>query len=85
VRDNGGGDDPLWQQGLMEHITRMPYTQAGRYVVRVTKKNADPGDVIGEVQRLENKKRIDDDGPDPDRAPALLARGVAVSMGGVGR
>jgi hypothetical protein len=67
VRDNGGGDDPLWQQGLMEHITRTPYTQAGWFTVRVTQRNADPGDVIGEIQRHENKKRIAPSAVDPLR------------------
>lgn len=67
VRDNGGGDDPLWQQGLVEHITRTPYTHVGWYAIRVTKKNADPGDVIGEVQRKENKRRIAPSAVDPLR------------------
>ena len=51
VRENGGGDDPLWQQDLMEYITDKPYAQLSRYVQRVTKENADPGDVVGEVKR----------------------------------
>lgn len=51
VRDNGGGDDPMWQLNLMEYITDEPYAHLSRYAVRVTEKNADPGDVIGEVQR----------------------------------
>lgn len=67
VRDNGGGDDPLWQRGLMAHITRAPYTHVGRFAIRVTPKNADPGDVIGEVQHHENKKRITPPETDPLR------------------
>jgi C-terminal processing protease CtpA/Prc len=63
VRDNGGGDDPLWQQHLMEYVTTRTYTHVGRYTVRVNKDNADPGDVIGEVQRNENKRRFT---PSPD-------------------
>lgn len=63
VRDNGGGDDPLWQQHLMEYITTKTYTHVGRFAVRVNKDNADPGDVIGEVQRKENKRRFT---PSPD-------------------
>lgn len=51
VRENGGGDDPLWQQDLMEYITDKPYAQLSRYIQRVTKENADPGDVIGDVKR----------------------------------
>jgi len=51
VRENGGGDDPLWQQSLMEYITEKPYAQLSRYAQRVTKENADPGDVVGDVKR----------------------------------
>jgi len=58
VRENGGGDDPLWQQSLMEYITEKPYSQLSRYTVRVTKDNASPGDVIGDVQRAEYTKRF---------------------------
>ena len=51
VRENGGGDDPLWQQSLMEYITTIPYAQLSKYVQRITKENADPGDVVGTVKR----------------------------------
>jgi hypothetical protein len=63
VRDNPGGDDPLWQQHLMEYITSKSYTHVGRFTVRVNADNADPGDVIGEVQHNENKRRFT---PSPD-------------------
>lgn len=63
VRENGGGDDPLWQQNLMEYITTKPYAHVGRFAVRVNKDNADPGDVIGELQRKEYKRRFT---PTPD-------------------
>ncbi len=58
VRDNGGGDDPMWQNHLMEYITAKPYAQVGRFAVRVNQHNAGPGDVIGEVQRKDYKKRF---------------------------
>jgi len=63
VRDNGGGDDPLWQQHLMEYVTTRTYTHVGRFAVRINKDNADPGDVIGEVQRKQNKRTFT---PSPD-------------------
>jgi len=50
IQDNPGGDDPLWQKGIMENITETPYRHVSRYSIRVTKSNADPGDIIGEVQ-----------------------------------
>lgn len=58
VRENGGGDDPPWQRDVMEHITTKPYAQLSRYEVRITKKNADPGDVVGTVQKSAYDKRF---------------------------
>ena len=58
VRENGGGDDPLWQQSLMEYITTKPYAQLSRYVQRITKAHADPGDVVGTVRRGDFKDRF---------------------------
>ena len=63
VRENGGGDDPLWQQDLMEYITDKPYAQLSRYVQRVTKENADPGDVVGDLKRGDYTDRFK---PNPD-------------------
>jgi hypothetical protein len=67
VRDNGGGDDPLWQENLMNHVTTTPYAQLSRYVLRITERNADPGDVIGAVQRSEYTKRFTPAALDPIR------------------
>jgi hypothetical protein len=67
VRENGGGDDPLWQQSLMEYITEKPYAQLSRYVQRITKENADPGDVVGEVKRGEYNDRFKPKPVEPSR------------------
>jgi Peptidase family S41 len=67
VRDNSGGDDPLWQQSLMNNITTTPYAQLSRFVIRVTERNADPGDVIGSVQRSEYTRRFTPDADNPNR------------------
>ena len=67
VRDNSGGDDPLWQQSLMNNITTTPYAQLSRYMLRITERNADPGDVIGAVQRSEYTRRFTPDADNPDR------------------
>lgn len=58
VRENGGGDDPLWQQDVLNHFTTEPYVQLSHYMIRVTKDNADPGDVIGTVQSADYNKRF---------------------------
>ncbi len=67
IRENGGGDDPLWQESLMEYITAKPYAQVSRYAVRVTERNADPGDVIGEIRRREYDKRFTPSAENPLR------------------
>ena len=67
VRENGGGDDPLWQQDLVDHFTSKPYAQLSHYVTRVTKANADPGDVIGAVQSADYAKRFTPPAVDPIR------------------
>jgi Peptidase family S41 len=67
VRENGGGDDPLWQQHLADHFTTRPYAQVSRYVIRITQDNADPGDVIGSVQRADYDKRFTPPAVDPVR------------------
>jgi C-terminal processing protease CtpA/Prc len=67
VRENGGGDDPLWQQDLVDHFTSKPYAQLSHYATRVTKDNADPGDVIGTVQSADYAKRFTPPAVDPIR------------------
>lgn len=58
VRENGGGDDPLWQQDLMEYITDKPYAQLSHYEIRITKRNAGTNDVIGKVEAADYTRRI---------------------------
>jgi C-terminal processing protease CtpA/Prc len=67
VRENGGGDDPLWQQSLMNYITTKPYAHLSRYEVRVTKDNAGPDDVVGDVRRADYTKRFTPDLVNPVR------------------
>ena len=67
VRENGGGDDPLWQQDLMEYITDKPYAQLSRYVQRITKENADPGDVVGDLKRGDYTDRFRPKASEPIR------------------
>jgi C-terminal processing protease CtpA/Prc len=67
VRENGGGDDPLWQQHLVDHFSAKPYVQLSRYSVRVTKDNADKEDVVGTVQTAAYDKRLTPPPVDPVR------------------
>jgi C-terminal processing protease CtpA/Prc len=67
VRENGGGDDPLWEQDLVNHFTTKPYVQLSHYVQRITKDNADPGDVIGTIHSADYDKRFTPPADDPVR------------------
>ncbi|HEY3949662.1 S41 family peptidase [Phenylobacterium sp.] len=67
VRENGGGDDPLWQQDLVNHFTTKPYVQLSHYVTRVTKDNAGPNDVVGSIQSSDYDKRFTPPPVDPIR------------------
>ena len=58
VRENGGGDDPLWQNSVMSYITTRPYSALSAYALRITRQNADPGDIIGNVQRSQYTRRM---------------------------
>lgn len=77
VRENGGGDDPLWQQDLVNHFTTKPYVQLSHYVARVTNENADPGDVIGSVQSAGYDKRF----TPPEQDPLRFNRPVYILAG----
>ena len=67
VRENSGGDDPLWEQGLVDHFTSKPYVQLSHYVARITNDNADPGEVIGAIKNEDYDKRFTPHSDDPIR------------------
>jgi C-terminal processing protease CtpA/Prc len=67
VRENDGGDDPLWQQDLVNHFTTKPYVQLSHYVTRITNDNADPGDVIGSFKSEDYAKLFTPPPDDPIR------------------
>jgi C-terminal processing protease CtpA/Prc len=67
VRENDGGDDPLWQQGLVDHFTTKPYVQLSHYVTRITNDNAEPGDVIGSIKSEDYTKLFTPPSDDPIR------------------
>jgi hypothetical protein len=49
VRQNGGGDDAMWLQGLLPYIGDRPYRWASRYTKRVLKDNHDKHERAGDV------------------------------------
>jgi C-terminal processing protease CtpA/Prc len=77
VRENSGGDDPLWEQGLVDHFTTKPYVQLSHYMARITNDNADPGEVIGAIKSEDYDKRLTPPPDDPIRfdAPVYVLDG----------
>ncbi len=67
VRNNVGGDDPLWQEGLMEYITDKPYIHVSRYARAVTAENREPGEIVGMVRRRDYDRRISPSADNPLR------------------
>jgi len=48
IRQNGGGDDDMWRDGLLRYIANRPYKHGSRYIKRVLQPNA-PGEVAGQI------------------------------------
>lgn len=49
VRQNGGGDDALWLQGLLPYIADRPYRWASRYTKKVIRADPSKHERLGEV------------------------------------
>ena len=49
LRDNGGGDDVMWIEGVMPYIATKPYRTGSTYRKRVVVANPEKGEVVGEV------------------------------------
>jgi peptidase S41-like protein len=49
VRDNGGGDDDMWKDGILRYIADRPYKQGSTYIKRVLKDSPSDGEVAGQI------------------------------------
>lgn len=49
VRQNGGGDDDMWMQGILRYIADKPYRWASRYEKKVTPGHVDAGQKLGDI------------------------------------
>jgi len=49
IRDNGGGDDDMWKQGLLRYIAERPYQNGSSYLKKVLTGRAGPGEQVGDV------------------------------------
>jgi hypothetical protein len=51
IRDNSGGDDDMWIDGLMPYIASKPYRNGSTYVLKIIEGRQAPGQRIGDVVR----------------------------------
>lgn len=49
IRDNGGGDDRYWKEGLLPEIATGPYVWGSTFRKRVLEKYRDEGETVGEI------------------------------------
>lgn len=69
VRDNGGGDDDMWMQGILPYIADKPYRWASRYRVRVLEQYRDEGETVGDVLSGEIDRWAEPEPNNPLRYP----------------
>lgn len=78
VRDNGGGDDDMWIEGLLPYFATKPYRWASNYKKRVLEGHRDEGEQIGSVVSGSIDRWIP---PQPDN-PLRYSGEVYVLVGG---
>jgi hypothetical protein len=49
VRENGGGDDALWKNGILRYIADKPFRNGSSYVKKVLEGRAGPGEKVGDI------------------------------------
>ncbi|NMO13636.1 hypothetical protein HPC49_31190 [Pyxidicoccus fallax] len=49
LRDNGGGDDDMWKEGILRYVARRPYRAGSSYLKRVQESSVKPGETAGQV------------------------------------
>jgi C-terminal processing protease CtpA/Prc len=49
VRENGGGDDDMWKQGLMRYIADKPYRHTSTYIKKVIEGRQNATEKVGDV------------------------------------
>jgi hypothetical protein len=49
IRNNGGGDDDMWKQGIVKYIANKPYQHTSKYTKKIIAKYMDEGETEGDV------------------------------------
>lgn len=50
IRENGGGDDVFWMDGILKYIADKPYRWGSNYKKKIIAKYRDAGEVIGSIK-----------------------------------
>ncbi|MEJ7807644.1 MAG: S41 family peptidase [Telluria sp.] len=53
VRENGGGDDPMWKEGLLRYLADKPYRHGSTYEKKVIAGRAGAGETVGDIVKGE--------------------------------
>ncbi len=51
IRENGGGDDDVWIEGIMPYIATSPYQNGSTYVLKIIEGRQKEGQKVGDVVR----------------------------------
>ncbi|WDE12185.1 S41 family peptidase [Thalassomonas haliotis] len=65
IRENGGGDDDMWKQGIVSYIATQPWRHASTYKVKVIEGRQSEKSPLGEVidGELSANNRVENDNP----------------------
>lgn len=54
VRQNGGGDDALWKDGILPYLATQPYRHTSSYIKKVIAGRESAGEPLGSIVRAEH-------------------------------
>lgn len=50
IRENGGGNDENWMEGILKYIADKPYRWGSKFKVKILANSRDEGEVVGSVE-----------------------------------
>jgi hypothetical protein len=67
VRQNGGGDDALWKDGILPYLATQPYRHTSSYIKKVIAGRESAAEPLGSIVRAEHQKWHEPDLANPLR------------------
>lgn len=77
IRQNGGGDDDMWKEGILRYLADRPYRHGSTGTKRVLEPYRDEGEVVGQVVEA----RIETATEPPADEPLRFRGGVTLLIG----